>query len=144
MKLPGPFAPIILAIAMTSLQPALAAGVTTADPGGETLVLWPDGAPGAARVTVRETFERAPQGPLQDRIVEHVTRPTVTLFHAQRKPNGVTLLIVPGGAYEREVIVKLHVFDRGGHGFGMRGVANMDVAAWPQLVENWALDGAQH
>jgi acetyl esterase/lipase len=34
---------------------------------------------------------------------------------------------------------ELHVFDSGGHGFGLRGVAGHDVAAWPTLVENWAL-----
>src|SRR6185436_17826940 len=37
---------------------------------------------------------------------------------------------------------ELHVFDRGGHGFGMRGVTGKDVAAWPFLVENWALGDA--
>jgi len=35
---------------------------------------------------------------------------------------------------------ELHVFDRGGHGFGMRGVAGKNVAAWPDLMRNWALD----
>jgi acetyl esterase/lipase len=34
---------------------------------------------------------------------------------------------------------ELHVFDSGGHGFGLRGVAGRNVAAWPQLVQNWAL-----
>ena len=38
---------------------------------------------------------------------------------------------------------ELHVFDRGGHGFGMRGVAGIDASAWPQLVENWALSNAK-
>jgi acetyl esterase/lipase len=33
---------------------------------------------------------------------------------------------------------ELHVFDQGGHGFGMRGIAGKDVAAWPALVETWA------
>lgn len=33
---------------------------------------------------------------------------------------------------------ELHVFDRGGHGFGLRGLAGMDAAAWPMLVESWA------
>jgi dipeptidyl aminopeptidase/acylaminoacyl peptidase len=33
---------------------------------------------------------------------------------------------------------ELHVFDQGGHGFGLRGVAGKDVAAWPTLVESWA------
>jgi acetyl esterase/lipase len=34
---------------------------------------------------------------------------------------------------------ELHVFDSGGHGFGLRSVAGKNVAAWPQLVQNWAL-----
>jgi acetyl esterase/lipase len=34
---------------------------------------------------------------------------------------------------------ELHVFDRGGHGFGLRSIAGKDVAAWPMLVQNWAL-----
>jgi hypothetical protein len=33
----------------------------------------------------------------------------------------------------------LHVFDRGGHGFGLRGVVGFDSAAWPELVRAWAL-----
>jgi hypothetical protein len=36
----------------------------------------------------------------------------------------------------------LHVFDRGGHGFGMRGVVGRDAAAWPELVRSWALNEA--
>ena len=35
---------------------------------------------------------------------------------------------------------ELHVFDVGGHGFGMRSIAGKDVASWPSLVENWALN----
>jgi acetyl esterase/lipase len=34
---------------------------------------------------------------------------------------------------------ELHVFDAGGHGFGLRSVAGKDVAIWPTLVQNWAL-----
>jgi acetyl esterase/lipase len=34
---------------------------------------------------------------------------------------------------------ELHVFDSGGHGFGLRGVAGRDVAVWPTLVQNWAM-----
>jgi acetyl esterase/lipase len=93
--------------ALMIATPDADAAVPTADPGGESIELWPAGVPGADRVQVRETFtERAPEGTLRDRIVEHVTRPTLTLFHAQGKPNGVTLLIVPGGGYVRVVIDK--------------------------------------
>lgn len=38
---------------------------------------------------------------------------------------------------------ELHVFDRGGHGFGMRAIDGKDVAAWPQLVETFALTGSR-
>lgn len=34
---------------------------------------------------------------------------------------------------------ELHVFEAGGHGFGLRGVAGRSVASWPVLVQNWAL-----
>lgn len=37
---------------------------------------------------------------------------------------------------------ELHVFDSGGHGFGLRSVAGKDVAIWPTLVQNWALSNA--
>jgi acetyl esterase/lipase len=37
---------------------------------------------------------------------------------------------------------ELHVFDSGGHGFGLRSVAGKDVAAWPALVQNWAINNA--
>jgi acetyl esterase/lipase len=35
---------------------------------------------------------------------------------------------------------ELHVFNSGGHGFGLRGVAGKSVAIWPTLVQNWALN----
>jgi acetyl esterase/lipase len=37
---------------------------------------------------------------------------------------------------------ELHVFDAGGHGFGLRGVAGKNVSVWPSLVQNWALSHA--
>ncbi|HUQ11392.1 MAG TPA: alpha/beta hydrolase [Steroidobacteraceae bacterium] len=78
-----------------------------ADPGGDTIDVWPAGAPGAERVTVREeVVERLPDGPMRDRFVQHVTRPTLTLFKPKTAWNGVTLLIVPGGGYVRVVIDK--------------------------------------
>ena len=42
-----------------------------------------------------------------------------------------------------QVRSELHVFDSGGHGFGLRGVAGRDVAAWPTLVQNWAINDAK-
>lgn len=115
--LPGPIlAPMIswcwpsrLILAVMALSPALDCPAATAaqEPAGDTVALWPSGAPGGKRVSVREAFiERSPDGPLRDRYVEHVTRPTITWFHPRSDANGITLLIVPGGGYERVVIDK--------------------------------------
>lgn len=35
------------------------------------------------------------------------------------------------------VPVSLHIFERGGHGFGLRGIENDPRAAWPNLVMDW-------
>lgn len=99
---------LILACGLAACVPAAgAAPVPTAEPGDDTLPLWPDGPPGAERVRVREeVIERQPDGPLHDRFVQHVTRPLLTLFKPKTAWNGVTLLIVPGGGYVRVVIDK--------------------------------------
>ena len=98
---------VLAALMVFTMHDADAAGVPTAEPGGETISLWPAGAPGAGRVHVAQVLtERAPEGSLRDRIAEHVIRPILTLFHAKATPNGITLLIVPGGGYVRVVIDK--------------------------------------
>ncbi len=92
---------------MPFAAPLQAAPVPTPEPGGNVVELWPGGAPGGERVTVREELlERSPTGPLRDRIAQHVTRPVMTLFEPKGEYNGITLLIVPGGAYTRVVIDK--------------------------------------
>jgi acetyl esterase/lipase len=86
---------------------ALTTNASAAESGGDTIDLWPAGAPGGDRVTVREEIvERLPDGPMRDRFVQHVTRPNLTLFKPKTAWNGVTLLIVPGGGYVRVVIDK--------------------------------------
>ncbi len=37
---------------------------------------------------------------------------------------------------------ELHLFDSGGHGFGLRSVAGKCVAVWPTLVQDWATNDA--
>ena len=96
---------LILAGAMAAL--ARNAHAAPAAAPGETLDLWPGGAPGGERVTVREEIiERLPDGPMRDRFAQHVTRPNLTLFEPKQAWNGVTLLIVPGGGYVRVVMDK--------------------------------------
>jgi acetyl esterase/lipase len=108
MKLPETRRRIILAATMIlAVTGAPAAPVPTGEPGGETIELWPEGAPGGERVVVKEELlERLPTGTLRDRVVQHTTRPLLTIFRPRAKANGVMLLIVPGGGYQRVVIDK--------------------------------------
>jgi acetyl esterase/lipase len=39
---------------------------------------------------------------------------------------------------ENKVSAELHLFEEGGHGFGVRQPANMPVSAWPSLFLSWA------
>ncbi len=43
-------------------------------------------------------------------------------------------LRAPGGA------AALHLFERGGHGFGLRGIAGTPLETWPGLVTSWGRD----
>lgn len=41
------------------------------------------------------------------------------------------------GLHQAGVPTELHVFPRGGHGFGTRGTAGLTTAAWPRLALDW-------
>jgi acetyl esterase/lipase len=51
-------------------------------------------------------------------------------------------LLMHDALRKAQVRSELHIFDSGGHGFGLRGVAGKNVAAWPTLVQNWATNHA--
>ncbi|WP_449758045.1 alpha/beta hydrolase [Erwinia persicina] len=38
---------------------------------------------------------------------------------------------------ENEVPCELHFYEKGGHGFGIRNVADLPLASWPMLVNEW-------
>jgi acetyl esterase/lipase len=100
---------LILASTMAALAPTgfAARKPAAGEPGDEIIDLWPGVAPGGERVTVKEeVVERLPDGPMRDRFVQHVTRPSMTIFKPRAAFNGITLLIVPGGGYIRVVIDK--------------------------------------
>ena len=109
MKLPLSRRQIILAGTMAALAPAgfAARKPAAGEPGDEVVDLWPGSTPGGEQVTVKEeVVERLPDGPMRDRFVQHVTRPSITHFKPKAAFNGITLLIVPGGGYVRVVIDK--------------------------------------
>ncbi|WP_174509783.1 alpha/beta hydrolase [Klebsiella oxytoca] len=91
-----------LAAAMTLLissQAALAAL--------PTLPVWPGGeAPGAKNSpAVPSLVDRSKDGALPDRAVTGIRVPEITVY-APAKPNGIALLVTPGGSYQRVVLDK--------------------------------------
>ncbi|WP_241093817.1 alpha/beta hydrolase [Xanthomonas sp.] len=74
---------------------------------------------------------------LQNRV--HAAMPPTFLLHAQDDtvvPVENSLLFYQ--ALRRAgVPSELHLFARGGHGFGTRGTAGLPVAAWPTLALDW-------
>jgi acetyl esterase/lipase len=81
------------------LQPAL-------QPAGTVIDLWPGPAPGGEHVTVVQAeVERSHDPNFHDVAIVHTTKPTLTYFRPQT-PNGASVLIIPGGSYQRVVVGK--------------------------------------
>lgn len=73
---------------------------------GETIDLWPDGAPGMPpQPPVEQARERSTDPAYNDRIVLGITRPRMAVFRPAR-PNGAAVLILPGGGYSWVVVDK--------------------------------------
>ena len=73
---------------------------------GETIDLWPDGAPGAPATPLAETVnERSTDAQLTDRAVFGISVPRMAVFRPDR-PNGAAVLVTPGGGYRWVVVDK--------------------------------------
>ncbi|ACX87965.1 pectin acetylesterase PaeX [Pectobacterium parmentieri] len=69
--------------------------------------IWPHGdAPGASSSTAQpQMVERSKDAALPDRAAMGIRSPEITVYQAE-KPNGMALLITPGGSYQRVVLDK--------------------------------------
>ncbi|WP_286692185.1 alpha/beta hydrolase [Brevundimonas sp. UBA2503] len=68
--------------------------------------LWPGAAPGGEGVTVTpEVVERSTNPAFHDRIAKHTRDPLLTVVRPVQ-PNGVSMLLVPGGGYRWAVVDK--------------------------------------
>ncbi|MFM2042531.1 MAG: hypothetical protein RLY86_1107 [Pseudomonadota bacterium] len=96
--------------------------------------------PGSRRAMVGEVpAEGAVARWSADRGVGPDTPPTFLVHALDDRPvppeNGLMML----AALRRAgVPVEAHFFQEGGHGFGLRGIADKPVAAWPALYLDWA------
>lgn len=96
-----------LAATPAMARPALADTLPIAPPDPlEVLRLWPAGAPGGARVTVTpRVVERSTDPGFHDRFAQFTTAPILTVLRPDR-PNGASLLLIPGGGYKWAVVDK--------------------------------------
>jgi len=73
--------------------------VAPSDP-TEVIRLWPGAAPGGERVTVTpQVTERSTDPAFHDRFARYTTDPILTVLRPDR-PNGASLLLIPGGGYK--------------------------------------------
>lgn len=72
----------------------------------EVIRLWPGAAPGGDRVTVTpQVTERSTDPAFHDRFARYTTDPILTVLRPER-PNGASLLLIPGGGYKWAVVDK--------------------------------------
>jgi acetyl esterase/lipase len=71
-----------------------------------------------------------------------VSTPPTFLLHAADDRSVIlqNSLLMHQALLKANVETELHVFAAGGHGFGMRQVAGLPVAVWPELVRTWMLE----
>ena len=93
-----------LGLAAAAMTP-VSQSVAPADP-AETIQLWPGAAPGGERVTVTpRVVERSTDPAFHDRFAQYTTEPILTVLRPAR-PNGASLLLIPGGGYRWAVVDK--------------------------------------
>lgn len=84
-------------------------GVTTSVFAAEipaVIPLWPGAAPGSEKLAIAEKItERSTDPAKHDRIYTQIVIPSLEV-HRPAKPNGIAVIVAPGGGYERIVIDK--------------------------------------
>jgi len=68
--------------------------------------LWPGAAPGSEKLTITEKItERSTDPAKHDRIYTQIVTPSMQVYRPE-KPNGIAVIVAPGGGYSRIVIDK--------------------------------------
>ena len=81
----------------------------------ETIRLWPDGPPFVIEGVGDEVAYPAPAGlPAGTTFLRNISDPTLSIYPAQGEPNGIGVIVVPGGGWT------IHAWDHEG----------VDVARW--------------
>lgn len=101
---------------------------------GDEIRLWPGVAPGSEAVTLNEVTVARDDGTGQpDRIWQHTLNPALTVLKSER-PNGASVILVPGGGYKWVVV------DKEGFDIGRR----LTAAGYTVFVLKYRLPGDGH
>ena len=109
------------------IYPVVSMSLPQAHPGSRELLLGPN--PSAAL-----EFAHSPHRDVPD------DAPPFFILHAEDDdvvPVENSLLL-RAGLKERGIAVETHLFEHGGHGFGLRKAIGKPVEAWPELWRKWA------
>ena len=100
VELPSMKNPSCLLLFVATAGIAAAAGIP------DLISLWPGAAPGTEKLTITEKItERSTDPAKHDRIYTQIVTPSL-LVHRPEKPNGIAVIVAPGGGYSRIVIDK--------------------------------------
>jgi acetyl esterase/lipase len=98
--------PSVLSGCISSAPQSSSQDPLTIESAGVVTDLWPGKPPGGEHVTaVQAEVERSKDPTFHDVAIVHTTTPTLTFFPAPH-PNGASVLIIPGGSYQRVVVGK--------------------------------------
>ncbi len=85
---------------------AMSMAMTSAAEIPDTIPLWPGAAPGSEKLTITEKITERSKDPAKpDRIYTQIVSPSLTV-HRPEKPNGIAMIVAPGGGYQRIVLDK--------------------------------------
>src|SRR5687767_3253415 len=89
---------LVTAIKSSALAACLLACslISAKDTPPEVLLLWPEGAPGAAANGGEETVRITEQG---ERVVSNVHRPSLTVYLPKARGKAAAVIVVPGGGH---------------------------------------------
>lgn len=48
-------------------------------------------------------------------------------------------VLIYAGLKQHNVAAELHVYENGGHGYGMRAVKDSDIGTWPDRATDWLI-----
>lgn len=110
------------------IYPVVTMRAGAAHPGSRERLLGPDPSPAREAAYSMETRVRA-------------DAPPVFLLHAADDPAVpvANTLDLHAALRRANVAAEMHIFEEGGHGFGLRGLTGNPVAAWPSLFHAWGV-----